>query len=417
MIQNLTIALFIGALVGTERAHHTQDEAASFAGLRTFMLFAELGAVCAWISNTTGSMAVFLVGLGCVTAVVVAGYVVENRPVPKQPGLTTETAAIIVYLLGGATVLGHAGVAVAVAIATSGFLALKARLHEAVQRISTAELLAALRLLFASFIVLPLLPHEAIDPWHALSPYKLWLLVVLISALSMVGYVAVRILGQARGTAVTGFFGGLVSSTAVTLAFARRSKEEPQLSAAFATGVLLAWSVMSLRVLVLVAVIDRPLVARLLAPMLAMAAVAGLVATYEYLRSRRQDSTPESSPEVSLKSPFQLRSAIKFAVVFAAVLVVVQVVRTHAPPGGLYAVAGLAGMTDVDPITLSMAELSQRGEIVRNLAAVSIVIAAISNTLVKLGLCAVFGSRRLAARLALATLVLCGSGVLALALT
>ena len=224
-LADFTIALFIGALVGIEREKKQAEEQRGIGGLRTFLLFAEAGAVAAWLSLRLATPWIF-VGVGMlVVATVIAGYWAWVRKHPDDIGLTTEMAAIVVYLLGGLTLAGDPGLAVALAIATSAILAFKQPLHGAVDRIGWDDIYAALKLLIATFIVLPVLPDRPLDPWGALNPYRMWWLVVLISGLSLVGYVATRWLGTGRGIPITGLFGGLVSSTAVTLTFARRSAE------------------------------------------------------------------------------------------------------------------------------------------------------------------------------------------------
>jgi len=182
--------------------------------------------VAAWLSQLLGSPLVFAVAIAGVSALVVAGHVVQARTKPEAIGLTTEAAALGVCLLGGACVAGYPEIALALGIATSAVLAYKQPLHELVGRLGTEDIDAGVKLLVATFIVLPLLPREALDPLGAIRPYSLWQLVILVASLSLVGYVATRALGPQRGTAVTGLAGGLVSSTAVTLAFARRSREE-----------------------------------------------------------------------------------------------------------------------------------------------------------------------------------------------
>ncbi|MGA9031038.1 MAG: MgtC/SapB family protein, partial [Sulfuricaulis sp.] len=218
VVRNFLIALLIGALVGIEREKHKVTEhPESFGGLRTFILFAQAGAVGAWLSQHIGTPWVFIATLTAVAAAVVTAYVLESRVKPDALGLTTEISAITVCLLGGAVMYGYAELAVALAILTSAVLTFKQPLHGVVQKLGTDDLYAGLKLLIATFIVLPLLPAQPIDPLQALNPYKLWLLVILISGMSLVGYVAVRWLGTARGTAITGLSGGLVSSTAVSL--------------------------------------------------------------------------------------------------------------------------------------------------------------------------------------------------------
>jgi uncharacterized membrane protein (DUF4010 family) len=409
------IALFIGALVGVERTHHQLSQPTSLAGLRTFILLAELGAIAAWLSRAMGSSAVFVGGLGCVTAVIITGYVLRQRGRDETVGLTTEIAAALVYVLGAVAVYGPALIAVALGIVTAGLLAMKSTLHGAVERVSREDLMATLRLLFASFIVLPLLPNHPVDPWGALNPFKLWLLVILISGLSMVGYVAARLLGASQGTLLAGLFGGLVSSTAVTLTFARQSREEPELSGALATGTLLAWTVMFLRVLVLVGVLRWPILSTALLPVGSMAAVGiGLVvlALRDYAR-RPASLTPR---ELALKNPFRLWPAIKFAALFAVVLVIAKLVQSHAPGQGLYWLSGVAGSTDVDAIVLSLTELHAKGEAATVVVVRGLVIASLANTVVKLALLAALGTRQIAWRLAPAAALMVGVGVAMLAL-
>ena len=184
---------------------------------------------------------------------------VAARVDPQSTGLTTEVAALVVFLLGAMVMLGHAELAIGLGVVTAAVLAYKQPLHGFVDKLGWDDVYAGLRLLIATFIALPLLPNEPIDPWGALNPYSLWLLVILISSLSLVGYVLTRLLGPARGTALTGLTGGLVSSTAVTLSFAKEGRDNPQAAPALACGILLAWAVMFVRVIVLVAVVNRSL--------------------------------------------------------------------------------------------------------------------------------------------------------------
>ena len=413
VVRNFLIALLIGALVGIEREKHKAAEhPATFGGLRTFILFAQAGAIGAWLSQHLGTPWVFIATLTAVTVAVVTAYVLENRVKPDALGLTTEIAALTVCLLGGAVMYGYAELAVVLAILTSAVLAFKQPLHGLVQKLGTDDLYAALKLLIATFIVLPLLPTQPIDPLQALNPYKLWLLVILISGLSLVGYVAVRWLGAARGTAVTGLSGGLVSSTAVSLSFARQSRtdKDPLAGDTLAAGILIAWMVMFVRVVVTVAIVYPPLVTRLLVPFATMATTAaGLAGVFYWLGARRARPI-ESSGEVQVKNPFSLAAATRFGLVFALVLVVVKLTERYAPAEGLYVVAAVAGLTDVDAITLSLAEFArQSGDLA--IAAAAIALAALSNTLVKCGMVIMLGSRPLRQRLMLATAAILAVGL------
>jgi uncharacterized membrane protein (DUF4010 family) len=308
-------------------------------------------------------------------------------------------------LLGAMTTLGYRELAVGLGVAVAAVLAYKQPLHGLVHRLDREDVYAGLRLLIATFIVLPLLPGEAIDPWGALRPRALWMLVLLISSLSLVGYVATRLLGERRGIPLTGLTGGLVSSTAVTLAFSRQSRDPAYAAAgsALASGILVAWAVMFVRVLVEVLVVNRALLPHLALPFVAMALTA--VGAAWFYRSRA--ATVERTEGVPLKNPFSLTAAAKFAAFFALVLLVVKLVQTYAPGGGVYFVAALAGTTDVDAITLSMAQYARSGS--SQIAVQAITIAALVNTVVKTVMVAVLGSPSLRAPIfASAALVVAG---------
>ena len=261
-----------------------------------------------------------------------------------------------------------------------------------------------MKLLIASFIILPILPNHTVDPWNAINPYKVWWLVILISGLSLIGYVATRWLGPGRGTAVTGLLGGLVSSTAVALTFARRSRDEedeyPAGADSLASGVMLSWVVMFIRIMVIVAVVHLPLLQPVLWPMgvmgLASAAAAGV---FYWISARHHQPAHD---EIPLKNPFSLVSATKFALFFTAVLVAVRITQQRAPGNAIYAVAGLAGLTDVDAITLSMSRQAGAGGVLI-VATNAIAIAALANTVVKAGIISTLASASLRIRVLLAT--------------
>ena len=265
---NLAAAVLIGALVGVEREKSkARSGNVGIGGLRTFILFSLTGALAAWLAQALGSALVLVAAILAVTALAIAGYVVQARSRPDAIGLTTETAALSVCLLGAVCTMGHPELALAGGVAVSAFLAYKEPLHGLVAKLAPDDISAGVKLLAASFIVLPLLPTQPIDPWGALVPRSLWLLVILIAGLSLVGYVATRALGPERGTAITGLSGGLVSSTAVTLTFAKRSREEGGRSDdALAAGTFLAWGVSFARVVVLAALVYPPLARTMLAP-------------------------------------------------------------------------------------------------------------------------------------------------------
>jgi uncharacterized membrane protein (DUF4010 family) len=402
--------VLLGALIGIEREKRKVEESepGGIAGLRTFTLLALFGAAAGWLAQETTSPWVVAAGLLIVGAFVVAGYVVAARANPDSTGLTTEVAAVLVYLLGAMITLGHSELAIGLGVVTAAVLAYKQPLHGFVDKLGWDDVYAGLTLLIATFIALPLLPNEPIDPWGALNPYKLWLLVILISSLSLIGYVLTRVMGPTRGTALTGLTGGLVSSTAVTLSFAKEARDKPKSTAAFSCGILLAWTVMFARVIVLVAAVNRELLTHVLVPFVVMTLVVGGFAAFLYFRGGAKDGKAAQA-SVSVKNPFSLVSAAKFAALFAVVLLVVKIVQEHFPLSGLYAVAALSGLVDVDAITLAMAELAKNGE--AHVAVVAIVIAAITNTLVKCGMAFVIAGPALGSKLVAATVATLVAGL------
>jgi uncharacterized membrane protein (DUF4010 family) len=416
LVWGLASALIIGSLVGIERERSKALSGnVGIGGVRTFILFSLIGAVSAWLSQTLGNAWVFVAAVGAVAALTVAGYVVQARVKPNAVGLTTETAAIGVCLLGGACTAGYTQMALAVGIAVSAVLAYKEPMHGLVAKLGSDDISAGVKLLAATFIVLPLLPTAAIDPWGALHPRSLWTLVILIAALSEVGYVATRVLGAERGTAITGLTGGLVSSTMVTLAFSKRSREEKGATDdALAAGLLLAWAVMGVRILVLAGAMFPPLVGPLLPAFGAMTAVT--VGAALLFLSRGGEHARAAAGEVALKNPFSLTSAIKFGLLFAVVLLVVAGVERLFAGRGYYLVAAVAGLTDVDAITLSMAGAAKSGGAPLATAAAALVVAALANTLLKCGLVVATASPKLRRSVVLVAVALVAVGVAAILL-
>lgn len=402
LFSSFAVALLVGALVGVERERYRLIHGEVPAGLRSFTLLSLLGALAAFLGGLPGGGFVFPIAfLGVVALLAIGGAAEPHEGPGSTAGLTTRLAGVVVFLLGAAVISGERELAVAIAIVVTTVLALESWLHDVVRRLSTAEAMASLQLLIATFIVLPLLPAEAIDPWDAIRPYGLWWLVILVASMSLVGYVGVRLLGGQRGFLVAGLFGGLVSSTAVSLSLSRQSQDQPDWSRALAGGVLLSWATMVVRVLVEVAVVERSLLPWLLAPGLgfllpALAAVA--------LLTRRNETA--AAPDLGLANPFSLLSAAKVGAAFAVVLLVVRLTQVYLPPSSVHLVAALAGLTDVDAITLSLAGEVRDGRLAHGTATTALLLAGASNTLVKLALVGWFGRGPMRAACAGATLLM-----------
>ncbi|XSG81310.1 MAG: MgtC/SapB family protein [Methyloligella sp. ZOD6] len=380
------IAILLGALVGLEREKRkggSHEDTDLIAGLRTFALLSLLGAAAGWIAVEKDIPLLLPAALLLVGGFVLVGYYV-TATASDDTGLTTEIATIVVFLLGAMVMLGYREIAIALGVVTAAVLAYKRPLHGFVATIGWTDVFAGLRLLIATFIALPLLPNRTIDPWGALNPYMLWLLVILIATLSLIGYVATRLLGAGRGIPLTGITGGLVSSTAVTFSFAKEGAENPKMAKLLACGILLAWLTSLGSVLVLVVVVNRSLLLPLLPPILAMGIVAGLFAGYLYRGTRGGGKEKRKKQKLDLENPFSLWSAAKLGLVFAVVLLAVKIVQEEFPQQGIYAVAALAGLTNIDAITVSMAEYAKSGD--AQTAVIAIVIGVLSNTFVKAGI-------------------------------
>ena len=374
-------ALGLGMLIGLER-ERTRGEERTFAGVRTFSLVALLGATSVYAGQQSGLP--WIVGLVflAVIALVVAAYQITARN--GSIGATTEVSVLITFLIGGLCAWNEVAIAGAVAVVAMLLLAIKGWLHNLAKRIEPSDVEATLKFAIITLIVLPLVPNTNFGPegLEVINPYKTWLMVVLIAGLNFAGYVLVKVVGREHGLGITGLLGGLVSSTAVTLSFSQRSRSEPDLAPVLALAILLAWTVMFFRVVVEVGVVNISLAKDLALGMVLMGAVSLAIC---FLLWRRGRSTEKAQVE-SGNNPFELGDAIKFGVLFAVVIFVASAAQVYFGDTGLYLAGALAGLTDVDAIALSMANLAQQDPASSGAAARTIVIAVISNTMVKCGM-------------------------------
>jgi uncharacterized membrane protein (DUF4010 family) len=302
-------------------------------------------------------------------------YYLEARD--GSHGATSEIAAILVFVLGILIYLEFYAVAIAASVVLTLFLSLKDPLQKLVAHVNKEDIYATLKFAIITAIILPVLPNQTMGPLDVLNPRQVWYMVVLIAGISFAGYVLVKIFGSRKGLSLTGMMGGLVSSTAVTLSFSQKSREVPELGKTFASAIVLACTIMYPRILIEIAVVNRSLLA-FIWPMIVILTVSGLAASLLLLFGKRK----ETATDVDLKNPFELMSAIKFGLIFALIIFVSKAAQQYLGSGGVYLAAGLAGLTDVDAITLSMANLS-KDSISEATAATAILIAVVVNTVVK----------------------------------
>ena len=398
-------ALGLGVLLGLERESRHGGEQ-TFAGVRTFALISLLGAIAGFL-DVRGVVPWLPVALfAAVATLVVVQY--SQTAARGDVGMTTEVGALIAFLLGLLCLEGHVAVAAALAVASGLMLALKDWLHRLAGRISAADVEATLKFAIVSLIVLPLVPDRTFGPppFDVLNPYKIWLMVVLISGVNFAGYLLVKLVGREHGLGLAGLLGGLVSSTAVTLSFAARSRRQPTQSIHLAVGILLAWTVMFFRAIVLPGVVDPGLGLRLL---LALGAV-GLVNLAVCLVLWRKSRADELASAEAGENPFELGQAVKFGLLYGVVTLGARAAQLWLGGPGLYLAGALAGLTDVDAISLSMANLVREDPASLVVAARTVAIAALANTAVKGVLAGVTGSAELRRRVVPATLLLLAVG-------
>ncbi|OPY52687.1 MAG: MgtC family protein [Methanosaeta sp. PtaU1.Bin060] len=379
------VALLIGALIGVERQRRLAEEKSrGVAGLRTFMLIALLGTLCATLAGDYGPMFA-IVALGGFIILVGIGFASSVSALGRLD-FTAAVASVVTFALGMLVSFQQSTLlAVALAIFTTWILATRSMTHRYVEALSETDLLDTLKMGLMALVIYPLLPDEPLDPWGVLNPRQIWLFVVLVSLIGYVGYVLIRILGAERGLSLTGFLGGLASSTAVTTAMSQEVKENSQIisTAVFATAI--ASCTMFPRVLFVVLVANRSLFLSLLPRMLIMTLVGLFLA---YLFSRKSVLVGK---DVKVKDPFRIVPAIKFGAFFASVLLISKIASIYFGNAGIYAASMISGLADVDAITLSMATLAQ-STLDPGVAVTSITLAAITNTLVKLAIAYVLGT-------------------------
>ena len=414
---SLAVALGIGFLIGLQREQSASADGRTDqtqpAGVRTYPLVALAGALCVLLAGRFGS---WVVGAGFLALLVPLwlSYADDLRTT-RDRGITSEVSLILTYLLGCLTTAdGLAGspkerllLCASLSVAVTALLSFKDPLHTLAARISRDDLIAAVKFGILALVILPLLPNKGYGPYQSLNPAKIGLVVVLIAGVNFIGYIAVRLLGPGKGLGVTGLLGGLVSSTAIALSFSGRAKREPKAAKACAMGVILASTVMGLRILGLVALTNRALLASIIVPIGALTLAGLLAAGILYLSSRKDGLGAEN---IQFSNPFELGSALKFGLLFAIVLVASRA-ATHAwGARGSYLASLLAGSTDVDAVTVSLSRLAPQ-ELSFHQAALAIVMAAAANSVVKAGIAVVAGGWSYGWRVLASFLAMIAAGV------
>ena len=399
LIQRLAVALAIGLVIGIERGWKQREEPEGdrAAGLRTHALSGLLGGIWGALAKASAGAGLLALAIAFAAfAAVITIFRYREMVHDKTFGATTVVAAMLAFALGAFAVMGDVTAAAAAGVAAALLLALKEALHGWLQRLTWQELRAGLILAAMTVIMLPLLPDRELASWLPVNPREVWLLTILIAALSFAGYAAIRLAGPSLGTLLSGLAGGLVSSTAVTLSMARLARQHPAREKLFAAAIMLASGVMMLRVLVLVGIVNFELAKILAVPLilatLAQAATAGVLANWV------RDDAPVEEP-LTLKNPFDLLVVLEFGALLALIMALAKGLSQWFGSEGAFVLAAISGLVDVDAVSLSMARLAPTGLDIGS-ATSAVLIAVVANSLSKIGLATTAGGMRLAGHLA-----------------
>jgi len=380
----LGIALAIGLLIGVERGWKARDaeEGKRIAGLRTFGLTGLLGGAAGMLTHFIGATAFGFVFIGFTGAVTVA-YVVRQKLI-DDISITGLVALLLTFILGGLAALDHVNLAASAAVVTVLILRFKDVLHSWLRRLEQQELHSALQLLLISVVLLPILPDRGYGPWQVLNPYEIWWMVVLIASISFVGYFSMKIAGTEKGVVLTAITSGLASSTALTLHFSRLSQKQNDMKNLLAAGILLACGTMFPRIVLIATLINPALFNSLITPMTIMTLLTFLFALIMWRKGTQQPP----GELTHLINPLDLKPALFFGALLILIMILGKAAIYFFGDTGLYMLAAVSGIADVDPINLTLSRMSI-SDLSLDVAVLAILIAAAVNTVVK-GLLAAF---------------------------
>jgi uncharacterized membrane protein (DUF4010 family) len=404
------VAALVGLAVGIERERSGKASGpdARFAGVRTFFLIGLLGGVAGWLAESGPPWIAAALLLGA-AALIVAAYATS---VMRGMGAdsTTEVAALVVLALGAAAGSGELALSSGAAALVVLALSEKSRIRQTVRGISEQDLQATFHFAVLALVILPLLPDGPYGPLGGVRPRSLWIWVLIFTGVNLIGYFARKVVGEGRGFAITGTLGGLLSSTAVTFGFSRRSREHPELGSALGLGILGACTVLVPRLFVLTAALN-PALPRALLPFLLPPFAVGLAFALPAIARSKPEGGRRAAVETA--NPLGLWSALRMVLVFQAVLMLIFAVQKYFGDAGVLTSAAIVGLTDVDALTFSMGKLTGEEPAAR-LAARAIAIGVLSNTLFKLALTLALGSNSLRRVASLGLLALAGGSAVGL---
>ena len=404
LFAQLAISMLLGLLIGLQR----ERAEAPIGGIRTFPLIAAFGTLCGWLALEHGGWIV-AAGLIALAGLLVVSNLMLARGGNHDAGQTTEVAALVLFGIGAYVVFGEMPVAVALGAAVAILLHYKDPLHAFAAKIGERDVTAIMQFALKSLVILPVLPNQTYGPYDVLNPFEIWLMVVLIVGISLIGYVAYKLLGAKEGAVLGGVIGGLVSSTATTVSFARRAATTPKSAGLAALVIMIASGIVYLRVITEVSVVASGHIRQIVPPLAAMFVASAVISGVLYLLCR--DCYAAMAQQ---GNPADLRMAMMFAGMYALVSLAVAAMKTEFGVQALYPVAVLSGLTDMDAITLSSSQLVNQGRLEPATAWRIILVASLSNLVFKGIVVAVIGGRVLLKYVALAfgTAIAAGCAVL-----
>lgn len=390
LFKELGLSLLLGLLVGMQR-ERVEDRVA---GIRTFPLVTLLGTVCAVLAGPLGGWVVGA-GLAGVAAATVIGNLHRGRDSDAERGVTTEIAMLLMYSVGAALGVGQIVLGIVVGGGVALLLHLKPELHGFTQQLKQEDVSAIMQFVLIAGIILPVLPDRAFGPYNVVNPHDIWTMVVLIVGISLGGYLVYRFFGQKAGILTGGLLGGVISSTATTVSFSRRSRESPEGATAAAVVVMIASTVVYARVLLEIQVVAPSFLPAAAPRILALMGVSAILCAVWWRRAQG-----EEAPLPEQENPAELKPAIFFGVLYAGVLLAVEAARLAFGTRGLYAVAAISGLTDMDAITLSTSRLVGTGHLAPDSGWRMIVLASMSNLAFKGAIVAMAAHRSLLRQIA-----------------
>ena len=384
----MLVAVGIGLVIGLEREFSQTSKTEIFAGLRSLSIIALLGFTAALLSQLLHPW-FYIFGFLAVVLIVSISYWITAKK--GNIGSTTEFSTIITYLLGGLVFLGYIEFSLALTVVVVVLLSLKLKIKAIIGQLTQDEVYAFIQFFIIALLILPFLPNTNFGPYNVINPSEIGWIVVLTSGIGFVGYLLMKFLDSKRGLLLTGIFGGMVSSTVVTWIFSKKSAEDPKLSNAFSIPIFSAAAVMIVRVIFWVILFNKTMLTGLLFPLILITITALAVTFYFY---KKQHAKKRDTNALPLGDPLNIRDAIFFGILYTAILILISYASNEYGESGIYLSSAISALTDIDAITISMSKLG--GKSVAFLTAQNaILIATLTNTLIKIGLSLWFGSKQL----------------------